>query len=131
MTVDLNILITALAGILTTVASAWISWFVTRRKYNSEIDSNEIANLKHSLEFYEKIVQDNNEKLQVYIKISNKNIVEVYRLKGVVYRLLNNTCLSNGCSEREFYTEEQIKEILEGVYNEKKENKENKDSKAE
>lgn len=110
--IDVGILITGGIGLVTTVVSGWTSWFFTRKKYNTEVDSNEIENLKKSLEFYESIVKDNNKKLQFYIDLAENNRIEVYRLNGVIHRLLNNSCLDNGCIKRKFYTEEQIREIL-------------------
>lgn len=110
--IDVGILITGGIGLVTTVVSGWTSWFFARKKYNAEVDSNEIENLKKSLEFYESIVKDNNKKLQFYIDLAENNRIEVYRLKGVIHRLLNNSCLDNGCIKRKFYTEEQIREIL-------------------
>lgn len=110
--IDVGILITGGIGLVTTVVSGWTSWFFARKKYNTEVDSNEIENLKKSLEFYESIVKDNNKKLQFYIDLAENNRIEVYRLNGVIHRLLNNSCLDNGCIKRKFYTEEQIREIL-------------------
>ena len=110
--IDVGILITGGIGLVTTVVSGWTSWFFARKKYNTEVDSNEIEDLKKSLEFYESIVKDNNKKLQFYIDLAENNRIEVYRLKGVIHRLLNNSCLDNGCIKRKFYTEEQIREIL-------------------
>lgn len=110
--IDYGVLITGGVGVVTTFISGFVSWFFTRRKYNTEVNSNEIANLKESLDFYKKIVEDNNKKLQFYIDLAETNRKEVYRLKGVVYRLLNNSCLDNGCLERKFFTEEQIGSIL-------------------
>lgn len=110
--IDVGILITGGIGLITTIVSGWTSWFFARKKYNTEVDSNEIENLKKSLEFYESIVKDNNKKLQFYIDLAENNRIEVYRLKGVIHRLLNNSCLDNSCIKRKFYTEEQIREIL-------------------
>ena len=110
--IDVGLLITGGIGLITTIVSGWTSWFFARKKYNTEVDSNEIENLKKSLEFYESIVKDNNKKLQFYIDLAENNRIEVYRLKGVIHRLLNNSCLDNGCIKRKFYTEEQIREIL-------------------
>ena len=110
--IDVGILITGGIGLITTIVSGWTSWFFARKKYNTEVDSNEIENLKKSLEFYESIVKDNNKKLQFYIDLAENNRIEVYRLKCVIHRLLNNSCLDNGCIKRKFYTEEQIREIL-------------------
>lgn len=110
-----DVLITGGVGLITTVISGWTSWFFARKKYNTEVDSNEIENLKKSLEFYESIVKDNNKKLQFYIDLAEDNRIEVYRLKGVIHRLLNNSCLDGECIKRKFYTEDQIREILGDV----------------
>ena len=110
--IDVGILITGAAGLVTTVVSSGTAWAFARKKYNTEVDSNEIENLKKSLEFYESIVKDNNKKLQFYIDLAEDNRIEVYRLKGVIHRLLNNSCLDNDCIKRKFYTDEQIREIL-------------------
>ena len=110
-----DVLITGGAGLITTIVSGWASWFFARRKYNTEVDSDEIENLKKSLEFYENIVKDNNKKLQFYVDLAEDNRIEVYRLKGVIHRLLNNSCLDGECIKRKFYTEDQIREILGDV----------------
>lgn len=109
---DINILLAGGVSIITSIVSAVISWFSARRKYRTEVDSSEIQNLKDSLEFYESIVKDNNKKLQFYIDLAENNRVEVYRLKGVIHRLLNNSCLDGECIKRQFYTPEQIRDIL-------------------
>lgn len=105
-------LITGIVTLGTNLATGIVTWLLARRKYNTEVDSNEIENLKKSLEFYEDIVRDGNRKLQFYIKLAEDNRVEVYRLKGVIHRLLNNSCLDNVCTKRQFYTEDQIRDIL-------------------
>ena len=63
--IDVGILITGGIGLLTTIVSSWASYFFARKKYNTEVDSNEIENLKKSLEFYEEIVRDNNKKTPI------------------------------------------------------------------
>lgn len=128
--IDVGILITGGIGLLTTIVSSWASYFFARKKYNTEVDSNEIENLKKSLEFYEEIVRDNNKKLQFYIDLAENNRIEVYRLKGVIHRLLNNSCLDNGCVKRKFYTEEQIKDILGEVAPQPKEDKDKNETEA-
>lgn len=115
MMIDANILITGGVGAVSTILTGWASWFFARKKYNTEVDSKEIENLKDSLKLYESIVKDNNEKVQFYIDLAKNNNKEVYRLKSIVHRLLNNSCLDNKCIKRTFYTEDQIREILEGV----------------
>lgn len=58
-----EVLITAGIGLFTTIVSSWTSWIFARKKYNSEVDHNVIDNMKESLEFYEKLSNDNKERL--------------------------------------------------------------------
>lgn len=108
----MNEILIAIIGVISTVTGSFTSWFFTRKKYHTEVTSNELENLKKSLDFYENIVKDNNKRLQFYIDLAENNRIEVYRLKGTIHRLLNNSCLDDGCSKRKFYTEKQIREIL-------------------
>jgi hypothetical protein len=57
--IDLGVLITGGVGVISTIISAWASWFFARKKYNSEVDGNLIENMQKSLEFYEKLSDDN------------------------------------------------------------------------
>ena len=104
--------IMALIGIISSIVSAFTSWVFAKRKYRVQVDSSEIDNLKKSLEFYEKIVSDNNKKLDFYIKLAEDNRVEVYRLRGVVHKILISACLDGTCVNRKFYSDEQVREIL-------------------
>jgi len=47
-----GIIITGILGFISTIVSGWTSWFFARKKYNTEVDSNLIANMQQSLEFY-------------------------------------------------------------------------------
>ena len=109
-------IIVAIVGVITSALSSWFSWVLSKKKYNSEVKSSELDNLKKSLEFYESIVNDNNKKLTFYIKLAEDNRVEVFRLKGTIFNILNAACLNKGCSERQFYTEEEIKNIIGETY---------------
>ena len=56
-------IIIALIGVVTTIAGSWVSYFFTRKKYYSEVDSTVIENMKQSLEFYTKLSDDNKVRL--------------------------------------------------------------------
>ena len=115
MTLNTDVLITGIIGMVSTISTGWVSWFFARRKYNTEVEANEIENLKKSLDFYEKIIKDNNSKLQLYIEMTDKNNKEVYRLKSIVYKILNKSCLNSACIKRQFYTDQEIVDILQGT----------------
>jgi len=56
-------IIIAVIGVVSTTAGSWLSWFLARKKYNSEVDNSVISNMEASLEFYEKLSNDNKERL--------------------------------------------------------------------
>ena len=79
--VDLGILITGGIGLITTIVSGWTSWFFARKKYDSEVDSNLINNMKESLDFYEKLSTDNRERLEEVLKRNTELEQEVGELR--------------------------------------------------
>ena len=70
-----EVLITGIIGLVTTITSGWVSWFFARKKYNSEVDSQVIANMKESLDFYKSLSDDNKERLTQVLE-QNKEILE-------------------------------------------------------
>lgn len=110
---DITAIIIAVMGVL----SNFVTWLLSKRKYTAEVNTNEIENLKQSLDFYQKIVEDNDKQLKFYIKMAEENRFEVYRLKSVVHSMLNDICLSENCPKRKYYTEMQIRELLGEIKN--------------
>lgn len=72
---NLAVLITGGIGVVTTIVSGWTSWFFARKKYNSEVDSQVIANMKESLDFYKNLSDDNKERLTQVLE-QNREILE-------------------------------------------------------
>lgn len=123
---DPGILITAGIGAFTTFFSGFVTWLFSKKKYNAEVDSTTIKNLSSSVDVYKAIVKDLENKIDSYIEISEKNRIEVIRLKGIVYRLINKVCTDGTCTNRQPYTTEEVEEIMgmlepEGVSNKRKE----------
>lgn len=98
--IDLGILITGGAGIITTVISGWTSWFFTRRKYNSEVDNNLIENMQQSLEFYKKLSDDNKNRLDEVLKRNAELEQEIKDLRKQVFSLMNSICTDLTCQLR-------------------------------
>lgn len=57
-------LIAIIGGIVTTIASSFVSWFFAKRKYNAEVDNHLISNMQESLEFYKALADDNKIRLE-------------------------------------------------------------------
>ena len=98
--IDLGILITGGIGIVTTIVSGWTSWFFARKKYNSEVDSNLINNMKESLDFYEKLSSDNRERLEEVLKRNTKLEKEIGELRKQVFEVMTKICLNLECAVR-------------------------------
>lgn len=79
-------------GLLTTIATAWASWFFTKRKYYSEVDHNLIENMENSLEFYKKLSDDNKARLDVALARTKELEEEVKDLKKQVLDLTMDIC---------------------------------------
>lgn len=98
--IDLGILITGGAGIITTVISGWTSWFFARRKYNSEVDNNLIENMQQSLEFYKKLSDDNENRLDEVLKRNAELEQEIRDLRRQMFSLMNSICTDLTCQLR-------------------------------
>lgn len=98
--IDLGILITGGVGIITTVISGWTSWFFARKKYDSEVDSNLINNMKESLDFYEKLSTDNRERLEEVLKRNAELEQEIKDLRNQMFSLMNSICTDLTCQLR-------------------------------
>lgn len=98
--IDLGILITGGVGIITTVISGWTSWFFARRKYNSEVDNNLIENMQQSLEFYKKLSDDNENRLDEVLKRNAKLEQEIKDLRKQMFSLMNFICTDLTCQLR-------------------------------
>lgn len=98
--IDLGVLITGGIGIITTVISGWTSWFFARRKYNSEVDNNLIKNMQQSLEFYEKLSDDNRSRLDEVLKRNVELKQEIMDLRKQMFSLMNSICTDLTCQLR-------------------------------
>lgn len=100
---NIEVITTGVIGLFTTIISGWTSWLFARKKYNSEVDSQVITNMKESLDFYKQLSDDNKERLD-QVLAQNKEILaqnaelieqnkklqkEVEELKDQIRRLTN------------------------------------------
>ena len=70
---NVEVLTTGIIGLFTTIVSGWTSWIFARKKYNSEVDSQVITNMKESLDFYKQLSDDNKERLDQDYKLKLKS----------------------------------------------------------
>ncbi len=98
--IESGILITALIGIATTFTSGFTAWFFARKKYNSEVDNNLIKNMQDSLEFYKKLSDDNESRLEEVLKRNDNLEEEVKELRQQVMGLMASICTDLSCQIR-------------------------------
>lgn len=97
-------LLIALIGIASTVISGWASYFFTRKKYYSEVDSTVIENMKQSLEFYIKLSDDNKLRLEEALKRNEQLEIEIRELRKQVNELMMSICYDLTCSTRQRFS---------------------------
>ena len=97
---DIDVLITGGIGLVTSIISAWTSWFFARKKYNSEVDHNLIENMENSLEFYKKLSDDNRARLEEMAERNKALEIELQELRKQVLNLTMNICMDLTCARR-------------------------------
>lgn len=98
--INIEVIITGIIGIVTSIISAWTSWFFARKKYNSEVDSNLIKNMQESLEFYKRLSDDNRERLEEVLKRNEELEKEVKKLNERLLNIMTTICVDLSCQVR-------------------------------
>lgn len=68
--IDTGIIITGAVGIVTTITSSLVTWFLSRKKYNAEVEHDRIENLESSLDIYDKLSDSKDSILKRLLKES-------------------------------------------------------------
>lgn len=98
---NIQVLVTGMVGLITTITSAFVSWLFAKKKYNAEVDSNVIENMQKSLDFYTKLSDDTKERLEETLKRNENLEREVNQLRQQVFELMNNICYDITCELRQ------------------------------
>lgn len=104
-----NILI---AVVPSTIASV-VTFFLSKKKYKTEVEASEIQNLKDALESYKTIIEDNNEKLKSYIELHKNQTKEIHNLRLAIQELLKYSCVDTKCRKRQLIPEDKLEELLD------------------
>lgn len=105
---EVDVLITAGVGVVSSIISAWTSWFFARKKYDSEVDNNLIKNMQESLDFYRQLSDDNKTRLEEVLKRNaelekrdEKLEEEVRQLRNQMMSLMSQICMDLSCKIRQ------------------------------
>ncbi len=109
---ELDVLITGGIGLITSIASAWTSWFFARKKYNTEVDSNYIENLQKALATYDSIISHNKTEIEHLMEKNDTLEKEVSELRRQMLDLAMNICMDFSCKvrQRDLHKTKTIKE---------------------
>ena len=77
MATEILVLLLAGDGILAGTISSVVTWLLTRKKYNSEVENGNIQNMQEALEFYKTISDDYKRRLEDEIKGHNAEVAEL------------------------------------------------------
>lgn len=88
-------------GTVPAVITGCVTWFLSRRKYKVEVDSNVIENMKQSLEFYTRLSDDNKRRLDEALVKNERLENEVQELRRQIFEFMANTCYNLQCELRE------------------------------
>lgn len=77
MSTEILLVLLAGDGILAGTISSVVTWLLTRKKYDSEVDNSNINNMRESLEFYTRLADDYKERLASEIESHNKEVAEL------------------------------------------------------
>lgn len=69
-----GIIISSVCGVVATAIGSFVSWFLSKKKYISEVESTNIENMQKSLEFYIQLSNDTNSRLVEEIKEHNEEV---------------------------------------------------------
>lgn len=97
---DIQVIVTGVVGLITTITSGWFSWFLAKKKYNAEVDNNLIENMQKSLDFYMKLSDDNKNRLDEALKRNDQLQQEMFQLRQQMFTLMNSICYDMTCELR-------------------------------
>lgn len=98
--IDIQVIVTGIVGLITTVTSGWVSWLFAKKKYNAEVDNEIIENMQKSLDFYTKLSDDNKARLEEALKRNENLEKEIRQLRQQMFELMSNICYDMTCELR-------------------------------
>ena len=106
---DIQVIVTGVVGLITTVTSGWVSWLFAKKKYNAEVDTDLIENMQKSLDFYMKLSDDNKVRLDEALKRNDTLEGEIKDLRKQMFELMNNICYDMTCELRSRQPKRELK----------------------
>lgn len=114
----IDILINGGVAIITSI----ITWLLARRKYDVEVDGDELNNIQKQLDIYKEIVEDTRKQLNMLMELREGDRKVIHKLQNTVDALYPLACQIKVCNNRNRLTEEQLNKLSENGNINKKNN---------
>ena len=123
-------IVTALTGLVVTIITNILTFFLTRRKYNTEVDSQQIQNMGASFDVYKKMMEESlssqkttleavitgqNQKIDVLQKENDSLKIQVSQLQMQMLNILGSICLDATCQLRKMNFQSDVKFSDHGI----------------
>lgn len=92
--------ITAIIGTFSTIMSAYLSHIITKRRYNAEVDNQQIRNMSDALIFYKDLCDDNKERLNVLSLTIKEQEEQIKQIQLDMLKLRTQICMIPNCKLR-------------------------------
>lgn len=97
-------IITALIGLLCTLASSYFTFHLTKRKYNMEADNQEIDNVNDAFELFKKVTNETirvqNDKINMLQRENDDLKEQVRHLQKQMLQFMDMVCYDTKCRMR-------------------------------
>ena len=97
-------LTSALVGVFCTILSGAVTFFLTKRKYDTEVDAQQIKNMSDSFDLYKKMSEETihvlNDKVELLQRENSDLRQQVSQLQMQMINILGNICLDSACAKR-------------------------------
>jgi intracellular sulfur oxidation DsrE/DsrF family protein len=123
-------IISTIVGLFCTIVTSVVTFLLTRRKFNSEVDAQQIKNMSDSFDTYKKMMETNlatqKETMEVVIMSQNQKIdllqkendslkTQVSQLQQQMINILGSICLDATCKLRKMDFQSDVKFSDAGV----------------
>ncbi len=99
-------ILTTLIGLFCTIASSIVTFILTKRKYNTEVDSQQIQNMSASFDIYKKMMEETfnsqNKKIEMLQKENDNLRQQVSQLQMQMINLMGSIRLNDTISKGTF-----------------------------
>lgn len=113
-------IVMAIVGLICSIIASLVTFLLTRKKYNTEVDSQKIKNMSDSFDVHKKMMDEifktQNKKLEMLERENNDLRAQVSQLQMQMLNILGSICLDATCKLRKMNFTSDIKFSDSGVH---------------